>query len=114
MTNTAFFFNIYKKAGKAVKSFDEIKSILEKNKKRIAEDYFVNKIGIFGSVVRGEQKKTSDVDILVEFSKAISLFRFLELEELLSELIGQKVDLVSRKALKPHIGENILQEVWEI
>ena len=97
-----------------MKSFDEIKIILERNKIMIADKFFVSKIGIFGSVVRGEQKRSSDVDILVEFSKPISLFKFLELEELLTGLIGQKVDLVSRKALKPHIGENILQEVREV
>jgi len=48
---------------------------------------------------------------LVEFEKPIDLFRFLDLEERLSELSGRKVDLVSKKALKPHIGKVILKEV---
>jgi len=51
------------------------------------------------------------VDILVEFKKPIGLFKFLELEEYLSDLIGRKVDLVSKKALKPRIGKHILREV---
>ncbi|HDI23863.1 MAG TPA: nucleotidyltransferase, partial [Thermoplasmatales archaeon] len=50
-------------------------------------------------------------DILVEFEKPLGFFKFLELEECLSKLIGRKVDLVSKKALKPHIGKHILEEV---
>ena len=63
-----------------------------------------------GTYARGEQKKGSDVDILVEFREPIGLFKFLELEEYLSEIIGGKVDLVSKKALKPRIGQRILAE----
>jgi len=61
--------------------------------------------------VRGEAKEDSDVDILVEFEKPIGFFKFLELEEYLSDLIGKKVDLVSKKALKPHVGKYILEEL---
>ena len=75
------------------------------------EKYGVKEIGIFGSFVRGEAREDSDVDILVEFEKPIGFFKFLELEEYLSNLIGRKVDLVSKKALKPHIGKYILEEV---
>ncbi len=60
--------------------------------------------------MRGEEKEDSDVDLLVEFEKPIGFFKFLELEEYLSGLIGRKVDLVSKKALKPHIGRHILDE----
>ncbi|MHA1371995.1 MAG: nucleotidyltransferase family protein [Promethearchaeota archaeon] len=66
---------------------------------------------MFGSFVRGEAKEDSDVDILVEFEKPIGFFKFLELEEYLSDLIGKKVDLVSKKALKPHVGKYILEEL---
>jgi hypothetical protein len=51
------------------------------------------------------------VDILVDFTEPISFFEFLDLEEYLEGLLGLKVDLVSRGALKPHIGANILKEV---
>ena len=47
----------------------------------------------------------------MEFEKPIGLFKFLELEEYLSDLVRVKVDLVSKKALKPHIGKRILEEV---
>jgi predicted nucleotidyltransferase len=73
--------------------------------------YFVKEIGLFGSVLRGEQTATSDIDILVEFSKPIGFFKFLELEEHLGTILGGKVDLVSKKALKPRIGKQILKEV---
>ena len=93
------------------KSLDEIKEIIRKHKKELREKYNVKEIGIFGSIVRGEAKEESDVDILVEFEKPIGFFKFLELEKCLSELIRRKVDLVSKKALKPHIGKYILEEV---
>ena len=50
------------------------------------------------------------MDILVEFNEPIGFFKFLELEEYLSNIIGRKVDLVSKKALKPRIGKHILEE----
>jgi len=93
------------------KSLDEIKEILKKHETGLKEKYRVKKIGIFGSYLRGEAKEESDLDILVEFEKPIGFFKFLELEEYLSNLLGIKVDLVSKKALKPHIGKYILEEV---
>jgi predicted nucleotidyltransferase len=47
--------------------------------------------------VRGEQKGSSDVDVLVEFDDPIGLFEFMKLENYLSDLLGVKVDLVSKK-----------------
>lgn len=93
------------------KMLKEIERIVKENKLVLTERFKVKEIGIFGSIVRGEDKKTSDIDILVEFKKPIGLFKFLELEEFLSNLIGRKVDLVSKKALKPRIGKHILKEV---
>ncbi len=93
------------------KMLKEIEKILNENKVVLTKQFKVKEIGIFGSIVRGEDKETSDVDILVEFKAPIGLFKFLELEEHLSDLIGRKVDLVSKKALKPRIGKHILREV---
>jgi hypothetical protein len=93
-----------------MKTVDEIKSILEENKDIIRDKFKVDEIGIFGSYVRGEQTDESDVDILVTFKEPIDFFIFLHLEEYLSELIGEKVDLVTKKALKPYIGKEILKE----
>jgi len=77
----------------------------------LRNEYSVSSIGVFGSFSRGEDKKSSDVDILVEFSEPVGMFKFIELEEYLSKLIGKKVDLVTKNALKPAIREEILEEV---
>jgi len=90
---------------------DRIKSALQKHKRKIKEKYKVKEIGVFGSYVRGEQKKGSDIDILVEFSRIPGLFKYLELEGYLSRLIGTQVDLVHKSALKPLIGKHVLSEV---
>ncbi len=71
----------------------------------------MERIGLFGSFARGAQRIGSDVDLLVEFSRPIGFIRFIQLENRLSELLGAKVDLVTRSALKPHIGKRILDEV---
>lgn len=77
----------------------------------LREVYHVAKIGVFGSAVRGEEKEGSDVDILVEFDSPIGFFDFIRLENFLSELFGERVDLISKKALKPVIKEDVLKEV---
>ena len=90
---------------------EEIKRTLVLHKAELREKFRVKTIGVFGSYVRGEQKRGSDVDILVEFEESPSLFKFMDLEDRLSELLGVKVDLVSKKGLKPYIGKRILEEV---
>jgi len=90
---------------------EAIKRTLSVHKPELRRKFKVKTLGVFGSYVRGEQTKKSDIDILVEFEQPINLFEFMDLEEYLSKLLGTKVDLVSKKALKPHIGEHILQEV---
>ena len=97
-----------------MKNFENIKKILWKNKKSISQKFKVKEIAVFGSFVRGEQKRNSDVDILVDFFEPVSFFSFLDLEEYLGKLLGSKVDLVSKKALKPRIGKFILQEMVAI
>ncbi len=88
-----------------------VKHALLENKAELKEKFKVKTIGVFGSYVRGEQNRSSDVDILVEFEEPVGLFEFMKLENYLSDLLGVKVDLVSKKALKPHIGEHTVQEV---
>jgi len=90
---------------------DNIKELIASKLSHFREKHQIKSLGIFGSYVRGEAKKRSDVDILVEFEEPISLFRFVDLELELSELVGKKVDLVMKSALKPMIGKMILEEV---
>ena len=86
-------------------------AILRGKKAYLEETYHVGSIGIFGSCRRGEEHEGSDVDILVEFSEVPGIFGFLRLERYLSEILGRKVDLVEKSALKPRIGHRILNEV---
>ncbi len=94
-----------------MKNLSELKEILAESKELLKKKFKVKEIGIFGSYVRGEQKETSDVDILVEFEETPTLLEFVELENHLTELLGVKVDLVMKRALKPTIKESILKEV---
>jgi predicted nucleotidyltransferase len=87
------------------------KRILRKHLPELREQYSVKSLGVFGSYVRGEQKKRSDLDVLVEFEHPPSLFKYIDLENYLSDLVGIKVDLVMKKTLKPAIGQRILAEV---
>ena len=74
--------------------------------------YGVRSLGVFGSYVRLEQDPDSDLDLLVEFDdRPISLFDFLRLENEVGDALALKVDLVEKRALKPHIGQRILAEV---
>jgi predicted nucleotidyltransferase len=92
-------------------SLKDINTILHSHREEISQEYGVIEIGVFGSYVRGESTDNSDVDILVSFDKPLGFFKFLELEERLSEWLGAPVDLVTKNALKPHIGNHILNEV---
>ena len=89
----------------------EFKKTLKEHKEELRENYKVKKIGLFGSYIKNEQKKGSDLDVLVEFIHPVSLFKFIDLEEYLQKLLSVKVDLVSKKALKPYIGQYILKEI---
>lgn len=84
---------------------------LKENMPALREKYKVKTLGVFGSYIRGEQTKKSDVDILVEFEKPLGLLEFVGMELELNEMLGKKVDLVPKNALKPRIGKHILEEV---
>jgi len=94
-----------------MKTFKEIRHTLAGLKDELRQKYKVKEIGIFGSWVSGGHNANSDIDILVEFSEPIGFFAFLDLEEYLSKLLGVKVDLVTKNALKPTIGKHILKEM---
>lgn len=94
-----------------LKDADHFIIILRKHFPLIKEKYSVSYLGIFGSYVRREQTSESDLDILVEFNEKPGLFEYIELEDYLSDLLGVKVDLVTRTGLKPNIGKRVLNEV---
>ena len=89
---------------------DEFIHALQAHLPQLRRAYGVRALWVFGSYVRGEEKRASDLDVLVEFEVIPSFFRFIELEDHLSQLLGVKVDLVMKRALKPGIGQYILAE----
>lgn len=89
----------------------EVIDIIKSSKSEIETRYGVKRLGLFGSYVREQQRKRSDIDILVSFSRDIDLFDFLDLREFLETRLHHKVDLVMESALKPAIGKRILAEV---
>jgi len=94
-----------------LKGADYFLRILRQYFPEIKEKYSVSYLGIFGSYVRGEQTNNSDLDVLVEFNETPGLLKYIELEYYLSDLLGVKVDLVTRTGLKPIVGKHILNEV---
>ena len=94
-----------------MRDFEELKRILREHKNELEKVYGVREIGVFGSYVKRKEKMTSDLDVLVEFQKAVDLLSFVHLKNYLSELLEVNVDLVMKKALKPKIGKRILDEV---
>jgi predicted nucleotidyltransferase len=83
---------------------------ISSQKSFLANKYFVRQIGVFGSVARGDQRPDSDVDILVDFNKPIGVFDFIRLEDYLSQLLGSKVDLVTKTGLKSIIKDEVLSQ----
>lgn len=92
------------------KTLEEIKAILILYKPFLIERFKILELGLFGSYVRGEQTKDSDVDILVEFSHVPTLFDLVEIEYLISDKLGLPVDLIDKKSLKAALREQILNE----
>ena len=94
-----------------MKTLSEIQRILKSNMAVFQTEYRITKLGIFGSYARGEQTETSDVDILVDYEKAPTLSKLVDLRTYLSELMDMKVDLVTKNGLKPRIRERVLADV---
>lgn len=81
---------------------------------KICQQNHVSKIGIFGSVARGEATSTSDIDVLVYFSRPKRLLSLIKLERELSEAFGRKIDLLTEAAISPYLRDRILNEVQMI
>jgi len=82
----------------------------------VCRSYDVRELSVFGSAARGDMRAESDVDMLVEFQPAaeVGLIEFAGLMLDLTQLVGRKVDLVSKKGLKPLIRESILSQAQRI
>ncbi len=94
-----------------VKSKTDVLSVIQQNRKSI-KTLGVKKLGLFGSFVREEHNKNSDIDLMVEFDKGKKTFdNFMQLSFLLEDLLGKKVELVTTDAMSPYIRPYILKEV---
>jgi hypothetical protein len=89
---------------------EDIKRILSKHRDRLAGQYGIKRLGLFGSYSDHSQTDTSDVDIVVEFNEPIGL-EFVDLAEELERLLHSKVDLVSRGAIKPGMWRQIEKDI---
>jgi len=74
----------------------------------------VKSLAVFGSLVRGAETTASDIDLLVEFNRPVSLFEFIRLKLYLEELTGRRVDLVTPDALRPTMRDEILSEIVHV
>jgi len=93
-----------------MKSLDKIRSLLREHSDYLAREYGVSVVGIFGSYVRGEEAEQSDLDLLVEFLRPISLLELVGAEIYLSEILGVKVDLVPKRDVRAELRDSILEE----
>jgi hypothetical protein len=91
-------------------SQQHIRAVLTQSLAYLRDRYNIKRIGVFGSHVRGKQKRGSDIDIVVELEKPIGL-EFVDLAEDLEAILHAKVDLVSRKAIKSRLWRDIRKDV---
>lgn len=80
----------------------------------ILQPYSVKKVGLFGSSITGDMTKASDIDILVDIEKDISLLEFVGLKLKLEQALGKTVDLVEYETIKPALRKHILNEQVQI
>ncbi len=80
----------------------------------ILKEAGVLRSSVFGSYTRGDHKKDSDIDILVELPKDMSLFDFVDLQLKLEQVLERKVDLGEFSTIKPRLRNYILKEAVQI
>ena len=93
-----------------MKSLKDIQDLLREYQGLVRERFRVTEIRVFGSYARQEQTLSSDVDILIGYEQAPTLWMITELRDYLSEVLGLPVDVVTEKGLKPRIRERVLIE----
>lgn len=80
----------------------------------LLEKYGVTRASLYGSVARGEARADSDIDMIVSLEKPIGLFKFFEMQDLLEEMFGRKVDLATPDSLNPHLASRIIKDIIPI
>ena len=80
----------------------------------ITEQYKAKNLELFGSYIRGEQAESSDIDILVDFKDGADLFDLIGLAQFLEEKLQRKVDVVSKRALRPELRDEVFKEAVSV
>ena len=94
--------------------FETIKEKIAQNKEYLYKTYGVEEIGVFGSFARGDNNENSDIDIAIEINHdkaVVGFFEFGRMERFLEDLLGRKIDLVTKRSIKPYIRERILSQM---
>jgi predicted nucleotidyltransferase len=99
-----------RKVVKPALGMEEIKELVRAHARALQDRYGVQVVGIFGSYIRGTPKKTSDIDLLAELDRPISLLELVGAEIYLSEILRKKVDLVAKDDLREELKGQILSE----
>ena len=100
----------YNKFMNKIYTIEEIKNILNENKDYFTEKYNVNNFLLFGSYAKNLQTEESDIDLLVNFTKPVDMFDFVDLQEYLTKIFNKKIDLGTVNGLKSFVKDSILKE----
>jgi predicted nucleotidyltransferase len=92
---------------------DEVVRILTEHRSELSH-LGVKSLALFGSAVRGESGEGSDVDLLVEFSRPVGLFEFIDVKEFLEGILGRPVDLATPDSIHPRLRERVLREALHV
>lgn len=93
---------------------EAVLQILRQKNAVLAKQFGVKSLLLFGSVARDKATSTSDVDLLVEFSRPVGYFGLFALQDYLEKLLGCSVDLGTPNSLKPYIKERIMGEIIHV
>jgi predicted nucleotidyltransferase len=93
---------------------ETVLQILKARQAKLRREYHVKSLRLFGSVARDEARPSSDVDLLVEFSRPVGLFQLIGLKQYLETALGCPVDLGTPDSLKPILKEEVLREAVHV
>ena len=94
-----------------MQSTQEIFDTIRSAKSHLSSTYKLHTVGVFGSVIRGEQRDESDIDVLVEFEPGADLLDLIGIGQYLEERLHARVDVVPRAALRQEFRDQVLKEV---
>jgi predicted nucleotidyltransferase len=97
-----------------MKTVEQIRTAIRQHQEVLVERYGIKVVGLFGSYARREHRKRSDLDLLVDIVRPISLLELIGAELYLSEVLGVKVDLIPKRGVREELRETIFREALSI